>query len=101
MSQSWATRPSELLQLPDGWTAYQFDEAVLMFAGAVQQRLDKAEAAALQGKGRDVGTAVQRALEAALGLEAAAVATARPSQLGRRYEYDLTGPSPVARLVSA
>jgi len=101
MSQAWATRPSALLDLQDGWTAYRFDEAVLLFAGEVQHRLDKAEAAALSQKGGKPGAAVQRALEAALGIEPSRGAGARPSVQGRRYEYDLSGAEPVARLVSA
>lgn len=93
MARDYRTRPSELLAIPDTWAAYQLDEAVHLFAGEVQRRVDRAEAGAMKGK-RDPARAVQAALEEALGIVPQAVA-ARPSARGVRYEYDLSDPGRV------
>jgi hypothetical protein len=89
MATTFGTRPSTLLAIDDTWQAYQFDEAVLVMAGEVQRRVDQAEARALERKA-DAGKAAQKALEAALGLDRAV----RPSERGRRYNYDLSSPEP-------
>lgn len=66
-AHEWRCRPSDLFDIEDRRLAYQFDQAVWMFGGALQSELDAVEGKTKQERQRKTDAIIQRWIPEAKG----------------------------------